>query len=233
MTLLEEVLMHDDYVDLGGFSATTFNKPTYQVHMEKKYGRIDESPEDRVASQVGTGFHALAEKIVTSDDYILEDTLQFMLNEYLITGTPDIIDKVWKVVQDWKVKGPYQFQKTFRGEIDDLIRQLSIYRWLYFKVSGEHLDNIGKGHIVCAGWQKNTMRIQKKHKEDYPDLEFYPKYTTVDVPLMSYEDTEEMMLKWIERYEMQSIMSNIDCDTSWACEYCLAKCVHNVKYKGE
>ena len=42
-----------------------------------------------------------------------------------------------------------------------------------------------------------------------------------------------MMFKWIERYEMQSVHQNIDCDTSWACKYCSAKCIHNPKYKGE
>ena len=233
MTLLEEVLLYDEYEDLGGISATTFNKPTYQVYMEKTYGKIEESPEDKVAIQLGNGFHFLSEKAVGCRANLeLEKTLMAKFNGSLITGTPDVIDTIMQNVQDWKVKGPYQFQKVFRGELEELIVQLSIYRWLYKRSKEIMLSDTAIAHVVCAGWQANSMRIQKKYKDEYPSLEFYPKHMSIDVPLLSLQETEDMMSRWIERYEMQSISSMKDCE-EWRCNYCSAKCVSNPKYKGE
>ncbi len=175
--------------------------------------------ENSVNAVLGTGFHTLAEEALKDEDLLLEHSMFCRISGVNISGTADVIEDrgTDTVIGDFKTKGGFQMKKYLRGEKQSEIDQLSLYRYMYHKESGDKMHTEGEIYLVHTG------DVGRWGKKDEAELGFkgrLPKYLTDYIPLMSYEEVEE----YVE--EKANPTDTFDCYeigkpyTAWRCGYC-------------
>ena len=218
MTALEHAFKSDKHIGLGDWSTTELQQPLYYMWQKKKNGTIEESAEDMAQRAIGTAIHSFIEAnghdTFMIKEMYMEKEVEFDIDDsYVITGTPDWIkyEKDKWVLGDIKTKGGYSLKKFCDGETDDVIKQMSIYRWLLpstMLVSDEALVE-----IVALGDIRGQKRLQRH-----------------TVQLMSRRDTEMYVRERIKLLDDER-EPDMDCP-AWKCKaYCDAKCVKNGKIK--
>lgn len=210
----------------GTLSATTLLKPIQEIVLLKRYGdQIEVDGMDQMWSVLGSGVHAVLEK---TEGYQPCGRLYAEIDGVKISGKPDYI--VNKCVDDYKITSVFSI--IFKSKERDWRRQLSIYRYLYFKQNGVLLDEIGHIVAILRDWNKNGKGDD------------YPKFPMVEITLKlsSIEATEQFLrskitdLKIFEK-ELDSVLPECTDEERWyneksgkylKCEkYCQAasKCV--------
>ena len=112
------------------------------------------------------------------------------INGWNITGQFDLV--VNDTIHDFKSTSVYTYIN--KSKVKDYSIQLSVYRWL----NPELITNDVHGviHYIFTNWNKNFL-----HSIDgYPEHPF----VSINVPLMSLQETEEMILKRIRDIEYYS-----------------------------
>jgi hypothetical protein len=202
------------YRDKGvAFSATELLKPAYWLWLHKfsdLKDKIEFSEVLPLKSVIGSAFHQFIEKqdeigVVKEFSYTKEIDVDGQ--KFSIGGTADELrwnGSKWQL-GDIKTKSDYPYEKFLKGERDNEIMQLSIYRWLFNPLFD--IDDIATIYLfnVC-----HTR--QSKIPFDY---------TQVDIRLLSIAETEEYIKNKIRDVLKIEKENKPDCPY-WLCDYCQA-----------
>lgn len=182
--IIYKFLQNDFYdyrKDGNDFSATQLLKPVKEVVLTKRHWEeIEVEAEDRLWSLFGSGIHAILEKGNLSEQQ--EERLTVNVDGTNISGKFDIIFdgelNDFKTTSAWKIKF---------GETDEWKYQLSIYRWLYFKVYAKELPITGNIIAILRDWSRTNLNKDLSGK--------YPKAPVIKIPLqlMTFDETEKFV----------------------------------------
>lgn len=179
-------------------SATTIIKPTQEVILSERYGKdIEIDAMSRLWAVLGTAVHKVLEAIPRKDAD-QETRLKYNIDEFTITGKPDLIRD--EQVKDYKVTSAF---KIIFKSYDDWIAQMSIYRWLYLKLNGVLLNDKGRIIYLLRDWNKKDLKLAQKRMWDYP---IHPMWY-VDLDLWSEEETFNFLqnkVNWLRQYRKLS-----------------------------
>ena len=205
-------MIQSDYFDKGTqFSASDFTIPNYQLWVKKNCAK-NEDDKQSLPAWVGQLVHKASYdtpeigviKEFSGVRYIDIGDVEFVS----IGGSIDRIecdeDMVWQIA-DIKTQGMFPAKKAFKDKgKDEWNTQLSVYRWI---LDGYNLNTCDTGliHQYVMGFTKN-----KDGMEDYNKME---------IPLMSLDDTEQMILNKIDIATGEEPLF-MDCPV-WMCNsYC-------------
>lgn len=206
-----------DYVDDPDYlSTTTLIRPLKQIILSS---RVEQSEDvaDKVNTFIGSAVHSVFED-VWFDEKARQKVMEYlgykqdiidaveinpetptdgMIAVYVepprrrkdvmgisIGGKPDLI--MDGRLHDYKTSSTFKWTK---GDFQDYLLQLSIYRWLYQDLIDQ--DTAG----VCFIF-KDWKAAQAEANPDYPDSPF----KEMDLPLMSIEDTEQYITGKVNEY---------------------------------
>lgn len=169
-------LIRDEYDhDSSTISATGLLKPAKASYLTKLHkDELEMDCTDLVASRYGTALHNSFEEIELGE--IQEERYYAEFNGFTISGKPDIV--IDNVLHDIKSTSVWKFIK---GDFQEYVKQLSIYRWLLWK-NDIHLHAIGQICFLFTDWSKGKT----KHDPTYPQC----RVTVQDLHLWDYDMTE-------------------------------------------
>ena len=149
-----------DYEEKGNsFSATELLNPTQIVILRRRYwSQIEVDAIDNLWKLLGTGVHAILEKEKGIEKI---ERLKVQVEGREVSGRWDRIFN--NEITDYKVTSAFTLMYGSRKE--EWTLQLSIYRWLYYKVKGVLLES--KGHIVALLRDWSAKNVKEGSK--YPD----------------------------------------------------------------
>ena len=193
-------LLETDFYDhdqaKGTLSATTLNKPAQMVVLtERHWDQIEIEAMDRLWVVLGMGVHAaLQSSDTTSPGVVVPDRLRVDFAGAAISGLPDFLD-VLRIdnnsVVDYKVTKA--FSLVYMSHLQDWIKQLSIYRWLWWKVKDAVLSEIGRIVAILRDWDEREVAKKPKYPNQ-PMLELM-------IPLWSPAKTEAYILDRVKAIE--------------------------------
>lgn len=165
-----------DYDAKGdSLSATELLNPTQIVILKRRHwNEIVVDGADRLWQMLGNGVHAILEK---EDGIEKIERLKVRILGREVSGKWDRIFK--NEITDYKVTSVWTV--IYKSRNLEWKLQLSIYRWLYFRVKGVLLNS--KGFIVALlrDWSKKDMT-----KKNYPDFGA----VQVELDLLTPDETE-------------------------------------------
>lgn len=175
--------------------------------------------ENNVNSCIGTGFHKLAEEAMANEpDVLIEPKFMRLIDNHWISGSADLVreNTEWGVVfEDWKTKGVYQAKSAFKGDLEDVTLQLSIYRYLYWLGNpNAKYSDYGLVNIIVTGDAGYYAKADGGGKVE--------KFKQIPVKLWAVERVEKYIKFKLE--EASAIEEPVvDCE-SWRCDYCNFEC---------
>ena len=184
---LLKVDMYDFTPNKDKISATQLLKPVQEhILTQRHYAEIEIDAIDRIWAIFGSGIHKVFEASKLAD--YQEQRIAVDIEGKTISGKFDMILKNrlidLKVISAWSI--------VFGSREDDWRKQLSIYRWLYWKETGKllpesavKLDDTGYILAICRDFDKK--RVGGKNYPELPILE-------IPVKLLSIEDTEKAVI---------------------------------------
>ena len=223
MNLLKTIFEYDDHWthEDADYSTTQITGGSrYQIYLANqntpKTHKI--KTEDKVTASLGTGFHMRAEQVINASDLDVQTEVSLFgeISGHKISGTADVIydNGLETIVGDFKTKGHFGFIKALDGDVDDIIRQLSVYAYLYADKEGSEMATKGQIYLVRTG---DNKFLSKADKINYPYG--VPRYKTIEVTLMTVEEVEEMVATRALGSEQ------VDCEV-WRCSWCEYQCEH-------
>jgi hypothetical protein len=215
----QEWLDYDGYAGNipNAISATTFadNEPIRLVMKEYFQGKYKE--ELKPEAFMGTALHYYREKVLQDSDLVIEERLCHEFEGKIITAQSDLripsfYKKIGKfLIDDFKsVKCSALFWKIKMQNPTEWVCQESINRWLIKKKYDIDTEIDGNTiSVFLRDWNRRTpifldppnWKMYKQDKRLKSDV--FPK-SLFDLeigPLWSYEETEEYMGTYIERYK--------------------------------
>lgn len=124
--------------------------------------------------------------------YLYEQTLTLKLGEdHLLSGTFDLYDKEFKMLQDYKFCSVYNW--IFPEARRKWIEQLNIYAYMLKKVKGIQVDKI---RVIAFFRDWSEMKL--KSNKDYPARQTME----IDIPMMDEEDVHNLIMEHISRHRM-------------------------------
>lgn len=172
-----------DYDEKGtSFSATELLNPVQIIILKRRYWRdITIDAIDQLWKLLGSGVHALLEKEKGIEKI---ERLKVEILGRKVSGRWDRIFN--NKITDYKVTSAWTIY--YGDRFEEWAKQLSIYRYLYFKRKGVLLE--AKGYIVALlrDWSEKSLKSSKLGKIN----EKYPKSPAIELEmdLMSPEQTE-------------------------------------------
>lgn len=160
------------------------------------------------SSTIGTGYHMRAEQVLSNFDNVsLEVFTEKEIDGVTVSGTFDVaieLDDVY-YLGDHKTGYGTKYDKT-----EQTVKQLSIYRWL-----NDYLNIADEAYIYWVSQSNNAL-------------------ATIDIELMSIEDTEQYIKDTLEIIKTEPDF--VDCNSNPkqrynACDWCEFECEYRKEKK--
>ena len=149
-----------DYDNAGDFSATSLIKPIQITILEKRYwDKIEVDAIDRLWSVFGSAIHKIYEDIEIENSES-ETRLSTQIRNKIITGKFD--RRVGDHLYDLKVTSAWTLR--YGSRLDEWKLQLSIYRYLYWRVNEIELSDTAYILAILRDWSEKNVGIN-----NYPD----------------------------------------------------------------
>ncbi len=194
------VLNYSEYSKGGKYSASNIINPPLITALQLKYPHENSNKlSDEVKAWVGNSVHLLAERSLVGHPTIKSE---YKVIHKDISGTIDLVieEDGEIIIGDFKTSTESNMKKYLKDPTN-YIKQLSIYRLLYYKQEGVEPSSTGRIY-----W----MVIDKKTK-----------YGMTEIELMSFEDTTKMIKDFLSEMK-QPIEQMKQCDecTFWRYRFC-------------
>jgi len=149
----------------------------------------------RIWSVFGSAVHKVLEQL-EGEGIEKEKRLNYTINNMLVSGKFDLIKN--NQLHDYKVTSVWTL--VFKDKIEEWVKQLSIYRFLYYLVHKKKLSDTAHIVAVLRDW---TAR-------DLGRIKGYPVSPIVelDLSLLSLENTEILVKEKIEEVKAAEGMSD-------------------------
>lgn len=174
---------YDHDASRNTISATTLLKPTKEILLCQRHDdEIVLPASGRIWSLFGSGVHAALEKMHTDKHIEQEERLYTKVNGMLISGKFDVV--MDNELNDYKVTSVWTV--VYGSRKAEWIKQMSIYRYLYYKSKKIELKPTANIITILRDWASRDLLRCKN----------YPKAPIVEVhlDLMSFEETEKMIV---------------------------------------
>lgn len=183
-------------------SASQILNDDLQIVLSYKYGSIEDT--EIGDNTIGSICHLGLENIFKGkDNFLVEHTSEYVVNDIAISGTADLVDTEGKIIYDYKVTKNYtrkMFQKDCKEPLKSAyIVQLNINRWLIEKQSKESYD------VALPWFLKDSKKINGE-KAFYIDE--VPKIDDIDLEELVLQKTE-VLNNYIEHKEMPGKCSDL------------------------
>lgn len=189
-----------DYAKVRGTtSVTTLLKPIQEIVLTERHSNeIEIDAADRLWTVFGSAVHEVLSKI-KGEDIKQEERVYTKILDERVSGKFDVINK--NRIYDYKVTSAWTI--AYRSRDEDWKRQLSLYRWIYWKEKNIFLDNIGYVIAILKDWSENQVSGK------------YPKTPIVQLEyiLDSVQDVEKYVEGRIK--EIQTARDQEDIDLPW------------------
>ena len=148
-------------------SATGLLRPTREIILTRRHhDEIEIKASGRIWSVFGSAVHAVLEKL-EGDDIEKEQRLNFNFKNILVSGKFDIIKN--NQLNDYKTTSAWTL--VYKGRVEEWQKQMSIYRWLYYKVKGKELSDKAHIIVILKDWSaSNLRRIRNYPKQPIVEL---------------------------------------------------------------
>lgn len=179
-----------DHEEKGNsISATELLKPVRMTVLRRRYDSLLEVDAiDQLWKLLGTGVHAVLEKEKGMEKI---ERLKVTVLGREVSGRWDRIFK--NKITDYKVTSAWSI--VFGDREEEWVWQLSIYRWLYFKVKGVLLDETGSIVAILRDWSEKNLKTNKFGKVS----DTYPKAPAIELnyKLKTIEETEAFVTECV------------------------------------
>ena len=183
-----------DYEEKGdSLSTTELLNPIQIVILKRRYWKdmtIDAI--DRLWQMLGNGVHAILEKEKGIEKI---ERLKWTVEGREISGRWDRIFN--NEISDYKVTSAWSV--AYGSRDSEWRMQLSIYRWLYWKVKGRMLNSVGYIVALLRDWAERD-----KAKKNYPQAPAIQK----SFDLLTIEDTEAWVTKRVQDIALSEKLSD-------------------------
>ena len=171
----ETVLNYSEYSKAGKYSASNIINPPLITALQMKYPHEDSNKtSDKQKAFIGVSIHQLAEKALVGAPMIKSE---FKVIHKDISGTIDLVieDDGEIIIGDFKSSTESNMKKYLKNP-EQYIKQLSIYRLLYYKQEGVKPSTTGRIYWILTDKAKHGM---------------------AEIELMSFEDTSKMIKEFL------------------------------------
>lgn len=178
-------------------STTQFLKSIREYILTKRhYSEIEVEASDTIWRLFGSAVHSVLESAKLTPLQEERLTVNMGLAFGNVSGKYDIVEN--NKIKDFKVTSVWT--TIFGSREDDYTKQLSINRYLYYKVKGITLDDSGSIITIYRDWFESGMKRDKGGK--------YPKspITETEYKLMSFDDTEQFIISTIKKVKMAEVL---------------------------
>lgn len=201
-------LKHDDYEQVGEFSATGLLKsPRQRILSARHKDEIVMDVSEMTWSVLGTAVHSAFEIRGKSSDVLVEERMskdiQTSFGLVSLSGKPDLVDLSDTTLYDYKCTSVWAFILGGKPEWE---KQLNIYRWLLKECNGIEIKAI-KVLAVYRDWQRRAYEEAVKKNPfgcEYPECNI----GLIDIPLVPYDAVGRNIVKLIERHKSQEALSD-------------------------
>ena len=176
--------LSQDFYDHGAkgdsYSATELLKPTQEIILSRRHhDKLEVDVLDRIWSLFGQGIHAVLEK---------ERGMEPIVRVKAVVAGKTVSGK-WDRIKDGKLtdyKCTSAWTVVYKDRYPEWRKQLSIYRWLYWKANGVLLNGTGTIIAILRDWSDKNLKEGGS----------YPPFPIMEIPfdLMSVEETEVLVL---------------------------------------
>jgi hypothetical protein len=165
----------DDYdysTDEKTISATTLIQPTRVALLNKRHrGEVVEDVADNIWRLFGTSIHYILAKQDVEENDICEKRLSTSIDEWTLTGKPDMYKAKTKTLRDFKVTSVWKYIYGPKEGFKEWTEQLNIYAYLLRK-SGVEVEFCTITAILRDWAQREAFKS--------PD---YPQIAIKDIPI--------------------------------------------------
>ena len=171
------------------YSVTSLLSPVRQTLLKRKYhDQIESDAIDMIWMLWGTGIHKVLEQNTQAGE-LSEQQLQHTFdNGYTLSGYADFIDLNNNTVIDYKSTSVYQYNNG--SSRDDWKKQLQMYAYLYYKMTGTWVSN-GQIWLFMRDWSKGKLRTSF----DYPAQPIM----SIDFDLGKPQDIEQWIIENLDK----------------------------------
>jgi len=186
--VIYKLLTYSDYDDVGdAITASSFNKSVREYHLTQRHKEeLSGDALDNLWAVFGSALHLMAEQI-DLPGAIREERLNTKVNEMTISGKFDLL--IDNQIHDWKTTSVWT--KMFGERLEEWRQQLSIYRWLWFKVKGSTLSEKLFIHVIYKDW------AFRQSKQNFKNMRYpYPENAieTLKFKALSFTEVEELAM---------------------------------------
>lgn len=208
-----ETLYHflfQDYYDLKDkdiISATTLLKPVQEIILTKKYfDEIEINASECLWRLLGSAVHSVLDKMYEGNNLNIkrEERLFYKINDIIISGKYDLIMN--NKLYDYKYTNVWTI--ILKSRVEDWIKQVSIYRWLYYKVNNELLNDNGIITVILRDWNKRDILIN-----NYPQSPIFE----ISIILEDVEEIEKFIIDKIDKIKLAQILDDNGLFTNYPC----------------
>jgi len=163
---------YDGPRDLDHISVTSLAlPPRVRVLTARHWGDITMDVADRPHSLFGEAIHYVVSK-AADNSYVSEERIECKVSNRILTGKPDLYDKIEQVIEDYKTTSVFHFMH----DKEDFEIQLNVYAWLETEVMHRPVKRI-LNVVYMKDW-----RLSELYKyQNYPSRnlkKWYPKLWT-------------------------------------------------------
>lgn len=185
-----------DFDEKGdSLSATEILKPIQVVVLKRRYwDKLVVDAIDRLWIMLGNGVH----KILDEEEGIVPiERLKVKVGKRDLSGKWDRI--IENEITDYKVTSAWTIY--YDRDKKDWLKQLSIYRWLFWKVKGVLLKDVGYIVALLRDWSEKNTKTPG-----------YPTSPAVQIPftLLSMEETERIVTRRVNAITMAESLKDKD-----------------------
>lgn len=187
------------------------DEPKIVTLRKRHFKNLTEDVSDNIWLLLGSSVHEVVSRI-SGENRIIEQRYQIEIDGYIITGKPDLADKVESLLQDYKVTSVWAYVYNKDGK-REWIRQLNVYRYLL--ANGTAVDKVDGVFVPCAVQEsielENLQNIlilrdwskrESRKNSDYPQIPVQ----VVDIPRVDDSRVEAFIKQQIQRHhEAQSL----------------------------
>ena len=183
--------LYDHEAKGDSISVTELLKPVQAMILRRRYdSQLEGDAIDQLWKLLGTGVHSILEKEKGIEKI---ERLKTVVLGREISGKFDRIfqNKItdYKVTSSWSV--------AYGSREDEWVWQLSIYRWLYWKVKGVVLADTGAIVAILRDWSEKNLKPNKYGKVN----EKYPKAPALELnyELKHLDETEKFVEQQVKK----------------------------------
>jgi len=176
------------------------NTPRIHYLTKRHYDEIVTDCGDMIWMLMGSAMHLVLENANNdSENHVIEDRFSYTTKSgKVITGGLDSIDKLNKVIEDWKFTSVYTWiyrNRNGNSRLKDYEKQLNMYRFLAEK-AGYDIDNL-RIHMIFRDWSKSKAKYEK----DYPN-----QIETLQIDVWGLDAAEAFIEERVAEFEKYKIL---------------------------